>query len=493
MKRLVALASLLAAGCASALAQGAQPPAALRIELYDGTRLNGPALEPGLQFSSSLGEKDVPWEQVAVVTMNTDNGDLVELAKGGRVSGRVKTTVIGLSTVLGKARLPLAKIKRVTSLAQKPEGGPTGGLAPASPNLKQGLVLYFSFNGDSRARAADESGNGNDGRRNGGHFTADGLFRGAYQFGGQDFIEVPTAASLCPQQLTVSAWIRPGEDVGGEGHVILSKENGPTGYWLGYRGLPSGRHAMTFALIGMGRGGMYSFVSSPKKFKGGTWYHVAGVYDGRKQQIFVDGEFEDSADRSGAIGTGPQSLVIGSQSTPHVFGWEGLIDEVRIYDRALDGAEIRQLAVRAAPAVPAAGSSATGARALHVEIDLADRTMVKGTATWTSLPLAHATLGALNIPWNLVTGVAVSEGDTARVELNTGDLFSGQMQFEKASVDSALGRVSIPRGQIRAIRVTEPDAAVVAPSAGGTLPGAAGTAPSVPPRRGVREDGATKF
>ena len=76
----------------------------------------------------------------------------------------------------------------------------------------------------------------------------------------------------------------------------------------------------------------------------GAWYHVAGVYDGTDLIIYVNG-FEEGRDTIGTIVayTTPDPLTIGNilhsnHGNRGVF--DGLIDEVEVFDRALQGEEI---------------------------------------------------------------------------------------------------------------------------------------------------------
>jgi hypothetical protein len=73
-----------------------------------------------------------------------------------------------------------------------------------------------------------------------------------------------------------------------------------------------------------------------------TWTHVATTYDGAEQMLFKDGLQVFRRDETGgAIGSNSSKLLIGARgsTSPHNF-FSGMIDEVRIYDRALSHSEI---------------------------------------------------------------------------------------------------------------------------------------------------------
>jgi hypothetical protein len=71
-----------------------------------------------------------------------------------------------------------------------------------------------------------------------------------------------------------------------------------------------------------------------------TWTHLAGTYDGTTLRLYINGVQVSSQAQTGAIGTSTQALTIGGDTIAGQF-WSGLIDEVRIYNRALTQAEIQ--------------------------------------------------------------------------------------------------------------------------------------------------------
>jgi hypothetical protein len=71
----------------------------------------------------------------------------------------------------------------------------------------------------------------------------------------------------------------------------------------------------------------------------GTWTHVAATYDGSTLRVYVNGGLQGSKAVSGPIQTSGGPLRLGGNS---VWGewFAGLIDDVRVYNRALGAAEI---------------------------------------------------------------------------------------------------------------------------------------------------------
>lgn len=81
------------------------------------------------------------------------------------------------------------------------------------------------------------------------------------------------------------------------------------------------------------------------------WHHIAGTYDGAKLQMYIDGHrWGSTLKHVGAISSMPSDsfVAIGSEDGRTQFSdcigsryFTGLIDEVRIYNRALSAAEIK--------------------------------------------------------------------------------------------------------------------------------------------------------
>lgn len=74
------------------------------------------------------------------------------------------------------------------------------------------------------------------------------------------------------------------------------------------------------------------------------WHHVVGVYDGANVKVYVDGSLGTSASLTGSVSGSLLNFVIGSRSggVQPVF-WKGLIDDVRVYNRALSDREVKVL------------------------------------------------------------------------------------------------------------------------------------------------------
>ncbi len=73
------------------------------------------------------------------------------------------------------------------------------------------------------------------------------------------------------------------------------------------------------------------------------WHHVAGTYDGSYIDFYLDGVLDATIDNNTGIGTNTYSVLIGENPGAAGRHWDGIIDDVRIYNRALSQAEIEAL------------------------------------------------------------------------------------------------------------------------------------------------------
>ncbi len=76
----------------------------------------------------------------------------------------------------------------------------------------------------------------------------------------------------------------------------------------------------------------------------GNWYHIACTYDGTSVSIYVDGELQNSVSLSGLLQVPSQHILAGANPTSPPSGFfNGAIDDIRIWNRALSASEIQDL------------------------------------------------------------------------------------------------------------------------------------------------------
>jgi hypothetical protein len=137
--------------------------------------------------------------------------------------------------------------------------------------------------------------------------------------------------------MTLEAWVFPTAAPTTWSTVLMKEQAGTFTYTL-YAGSPSGRP------YGYFNGGATQTtehgVEGPASLPLNTWTHLATTYDGSRLRLYVNGVEVASAAFTGSIATSGGAFRIGGNSIWGEF-FEGFIDEIRIYDRALEPAEIQ--------------------------------------------------------------------------------------------------------------------------------------------------------
>lgn len=83
-----------------------------------------------------------------------------------------------------------------------------------------------------------------------------------------------------------------------------------------------------------GNGKTWGAASKPSELqiKPDIWYHVAAVYDGSVFKVYLDGELVGKSDKGLSLTPGDKNIYIGSYRGGYAYGFDGMIDEVKIYD-----------------------------------------------------------------------------------------------------------------------------------------------------------------
>ena len=165
---------------------------------------------------------------------------------------------------------------------------------------------------------------------------ADGKYGQAMQFDGvDDYVDCGNNSSLhFSDSFTVEAWVKlPG--TGGTDHMIIGDYNGD---YKGYIFHPSAGNYMIFR-VGRTSDDTTQSVQSAQSLSSGVWHHVVGRYDGTRPSVFVNGVITEGSAYS-PIEAEVASTLIGKAQW-HSAYLNGTIDEVKIYNRALDTDEIK--------------------------------------------------------------------------------------------------------------------------------------------------------
>jgi MSHA biogenesis protein MshQ len=220
--------------------------------------------------------------------------------------------------------------------------GGVGGLSGGGPNVpSEGLQAFLPFSAD----ASDESGNGNDGTLLGAATASGELILGN---NADDMLVLPSSVMDGLVDFTFAAWLRI-DTIREESHEVISGANAAEDnaliFWY--------RDHTDEWVVGINNGS--SVFASDSTIEDGEWHHVALTRSGAIAVLYLDGSQLGDAVDVGAesLDIDPGGLIFG-QDQDEVGGgfeadeaWAGAIDNLRIYDRALDQAEVALLAAEA--------------------------------------------------------------------------------------------------------------------------------------------------
>ena len=196
------------------------------------------------------------------------------------------------------------------------------------------LVGYWNFDEGSGTIAYDSSGNGLDGTFNGDPQWVAGQVGGALEFDGDDSVEIPHSPLLSiTDEITITAWTYMNANASGEMAIVskggwgandlpyeLTEEAGSVIFWQFYDN--EGRDTC-----------------APDSPPMEEWHHLAATYDGQIFKCYIDGELADEWAYAGAMPENTASVTVGQRSRGGTY-FNGMLDEVAIYNRALSADEI---------------------------------------------------------------------------------------------------------------------------------------------------------
>lgn len=213
-----------------------------------------------------------------------------------------------------------------------------------------GLVGEWAFDGN----ANDTSGNGNDGTVNGATLTSDrfGNANSAYSFDGVEdsILTTGTIGISGSQSRTVSAWININNfhDTTGEGNMSFVKWGSEVNGQLNEL-MATGDQTIWWPRSIVFHGHWEDFYSDDNFTTTDSWYHVAFAYDGSMGKIYLNGTLNsqsslnlNTTDTAVSFGVNPDAIINPPGSDWNKY-FDGVIDDIRIYNRALSSGEITEL------------------------------------------------------------------------------------------------------------------------------------------------------
>jgi hypothetical protein len=220
----------------------------------------------------------------------------------------------------------------LTAVARDASGNAATSAAVAVAVHNTGVVAAYGFDEPSGTTASDGV-NGHHGTVTGATRVPTGRYGGALSFDGiDDWVSIPHDPALnLSAGMTIEAWVKPSALTSWRG-VVMKEEASALPYALYASSAADTPAASVFTTSAVN-------ASGPPALGLGTWTHLAMTWDGSVLRLYVDGAEIATGAAPGALLTSTGQLRIGGNGLRGEF-FAGLIDEVRVYDRALAASRI---------------------------------------------------------------------------------------------------------------------------------------------------------
>lgn len=316
-------------------------PTATDIALFDGTGKKDATMDAA--FGGAVAELRLAAANTGTITVGrslTVHGNLS--LSGGTLRANGGNTV----TVKGSWQNGGATFEAGTGTVVLAGSGTTYGLKESGAfkhlSLDDGLVGHWRLDETTETGAIDSSRRQNNGAyRNGATqstsvptLTFFNLKSGSFD-GTDDFIQFSDNADHRPSVVTVSMWAKASR--AGSYDVLIDSGNQGNFevFWNANRFIPA---------VNISGVGLIADTATSSTYGSGTWHHVVMTYDGVYLTLYVDGVIEVHRATPGSIAYtgGNKALYVGSYIGSSNY-YYGLIDDIRIYNRALSHTEIESL------------------------------------------------------------------------------------------------------------------------------------------------------
>ena len=323
----------------------------------------------------------------------------------------------------------------------------------AGPDPNLGLVAAYDFGEASGTSVVDASGRGNAGTTVNATRTTAGRYGGALSFNGtSSMVTVPDAASLrLTNGMTLEAWVRPTTTSGWRTAILKETAND-----LAYSLYASTSSPAPGSWIGT------QTVAGSAGLAVNAWSHLATTYDGATWRLFVNGAQVATRSFTGAIPSSTQPLRIGGNNIWSEW-FSGLIDEVRVYNRARTAADI--IADRDTPIAPSGPDTTVPVVSLSAPV--AGAALRGGVAVSAD---ATDNVGVAGVQFRL-DGVNLGVEDVTApysVSWDTATASAGAHSLTAVARDAA-GNVTTSAGVSVSVDNGAPTVAVSAPAGGSTV------------------------
>jgi len=277
-----------------------------------------------------------------------------------------------------------------------------------------GLVSWWKGNGD----ANDSLGTYNGTLTNGATF-AQGQQGTAFSFDGSDDYVQTAYTFPFTSDFTIGVWMKP-QRMGGLEFVVGTEDgfSGSGGGWLLYWNNPDNSGKIAF---GAGCGGNnWTYSSTANSYAVDQWHHVVGMFAGSVGRIYVDGVLDVEFPKTCAIIAGT-NLRMGMYPNTMARPYKGLLDDVRVFNRALSATEVDLL--RGPDTVPDVFSFTAQTGVTLTTLVSSNTITVAGINIAAPISITNGEYQINGGSWILSSGT-VNNGDTVTVRQTTSSSFS---------------------------------------------------------------------
>ena len=311
----------------------------ISMDLADGSRLIGTTAVTSVRFVSAVGRIELPIGKLRSVQFNQDRETVtIRLVNNDMLSGVLDLPAFQVQALFGKVDVPLTQCRRMAFWAGSGDNG---------------LVLHYTFDEDTET-IQDRSGLGHDGYWVGAPVYETGIKGKAARFRSKDTYLVTPSPELNMNgwnEMTVSLWVKAAGHTT-YGHVINRGPLSTDKQGAFELGIGQGYKKGILVVQNNPASPCPTVIAGSDNLPLNRWCHLAGTYDGQLLRYYVDGQLEKetriAASPTPVWDSPDTKLVIGNMSRLPFINWSdmffnGLVDEVRIYKRALSEEEIKQL------------------------------------------------------------------------------------------------------------------------------------------------------
>jgi len=204
--------------------------------------------------------------------------------------------------------------------------------------VTNGLVSYWTLDKDTvTANLVKDIVGKNNGKISGSPKVVAGKVKEGMEFDGvDDFLDCGTDESLnLTKAITIETWVMPKEagEGGKNAGPVCKAQSGAWGWQLRYNSPDNNYMGFQF------NAGGSKWISVGQKLIPGEWYHIVGTYDGNEAKCYLNGVEKNKMNMPN-INSTPDPFFIGQDGWVNVFN--GVVDEVKIYNRALTKDEVLQ-------------------------------------------------------------------------------------------------------------------------------------------------------